>query len=595
VSVGVELIVAWFIHRKGVNLTGDEPAYIIQAQAYLHLSPNIFSTIRADLSVHSLAAYAPGAPVSAVASFAGPRGVISPFEPGLGLLLIPFVATGRLFLGSTVGMLVLNTAGLIYIHRRVSRLTTLDRRCQFLLGLMLAAPAVLLAVTQIYPDLLSGILLACAIVEIAFIERTGVSARLGTAVIGFSLAFLPWLQGKNLAPAVVALVALLIVRLRVSAGRRTTFVILTLCLLSWGLLLAYNLRYFGHLTGLPEPAPNFGHNGVEYTLGLLFDRDQGLFVQVPVAVVGFLGLWMARKRLPISVIATVVSVGSVLLLNGTYTSNPYGGRSLAGRFMWTAIPLLVAWTGPVLARWQRAGRPMRWPIALVGGLWIYQAVPILDGSHTYYNFFTQTPPWEPASWPGWWPGFNRLLPQFDLPGHFLGSPSEALAIVLAIAAILAVAASQYARADRFSNRSAATVGALGVLVLASLVVVRPLGPLTSVSFDSAQLGTPIVGHGHPSTSHVVDLEGVPRGTYALELSYGLGGPASGVMIVTFASLEAPARSVRVFLPSGQETRTASIQCQGSGVITAQFQVGAGSRLVVYTLRLESVSAGGDVA
>jgi hypothetical protein len=317
VSVGVELIVAWFIHRKGVNLTGDEPAYIIQAQAYLHLSPNILSTIRADLSVHSLAAYAPGAPVSAVASFAGPRGVISPFEPGLGLLLIPFVATGRLFLGSTVGMLVLNTAGLIYIHRRVSRLTTLDRRCQFLLGLMLAAPAVLLAVTQIYPDLLSGILLACAIVEIAFIERTGVSARLGTAVIGFSLAFLPWLQGKNLAPAVVALVALLIVRLRVSAGRRTTFVILTLCLLSWGLLLAYNLRYFGHLTGLPEPAPNFGHNGVEYTLGLLFDRDQGLFVQVPVAVVGFLGLWMARKRLPISVIATVVSVGSVLLLNGT--------------------------------------------------------------------------------------------------------------------------------------------------------------------------------------------------------------------------------------------------------------------------------------
>jgi hypothetical protein len=263
--------------------------------------------------------------------------------------------------------------------------------------------------------------------------------------------------------------------------------------------------------------------------------------------------------------------------------------------MWTAIPLVVAWTGEVLARWQRAGRPISWPIALVGGLWIYQAVPILDGSHTYYNFFTQTPPWEPASWPGWWPGFNRLLPQFNLPGHFLGAPAEALAIVLAIAAILAVAASRYARAELFSRGSAATVAALGVVVLVSLVVVRPLGPLSSVSFDSAQLGTPVIGQGQPSASPVVDLEGLPPGTYALELSYRLDGPGSGVMTVTFTSSKAPPRSVRVLLPSGQDTRTVSIHYREPGVIATQFQVGAGSRLTVQALELQSVSAGGDVA
>src|ERR1035441_9365620 len=48
VAVCVELIVAWFIRSKGVNLTGDEPSYIIQAQAYAHFTPHILSTIKAD-------------------------------------------------------------------------------------------------------------------------------------------------------------------------------------------------------------------------------------------------------------------------------------------------------------------------------------------------------------------------------------------------------------------------------------------------------------------------------------------------------------------------------------------------------------------
>jgi len=591
VGVGAELVVAWFIHTKGVNLTGDEPSYIIQAPAFLHLSPSILSTIRADLAAHRLSAYPVGATVSMVASFTGPHGMISPFEPGLGLLLIPFVAAGRLFLGSTVGMLVLNTAGLIYLHRRVSRLATLGRPCQVLLGLALAAPAVLLAVTQIYPDLPSGVLLACAIVEIVFIERTGTSTRLNSVVVAISVAYLPWLQIKNLGPAVVLLLTFVIVRSRARRNWKSTVAISLVCLLSWGLLLAYNLHYFDHLLGLPEPAPSLGRSGFEYTLGLLFDRHQGLFVQVPIAVVGLVGLWMARKALPISVIATVLSVGTILVLNGTYTANPYGGLSLAGRFMWTAIPVLIAWTAVVLARWQQARRSMWWPIVVVGGLWAYQGIPILDGSHTYYNAFSQTPPWDPASWPGWWPGFNRLLPQFDLPGHPLGAPAVALVIAVAFAAILAIAVSQYAQTANSSRGSVGAIGALGVLVVVALVIVKPLAPATTLSYDAADLGLPVVGHEHPAASPIVDLQGIVPGPYTLSLSYRLDGQAaSGSMIVTCSSLpNAPRDTVIVRLHSGQRTTSASIHCHDSGVIATQFKVGARSELSVNVLQLRSAS------
>ncbi len=583
---------AWFIHTKGVNVTGDEPSYIIQAQAYLHLRPNILSTVKTDLAAHSLAAYSVGTPVSAVESFTGPHGMISPFEPGLGLLLIPFVATGRLVLGPTIGMLVLNTAGLIYLHRRVSRLAKLGHPGQVLLGLAFAGPSVLLAATQIYPDLLSGVLLACVVVEIASIEWTRTSNRLSTVVVVVSLAYLPWLQIKNLVPAIVALAAFVIARGRTRSKWENTTVLTVLCLLSWGVLLVYNQRYFGHLLGLPEQAPGLNRDGIEYTLGLLFDRDQGLFVQVPIAVVGLVGLWIARKKLPISVVATVLSVGSILVLNGTYTTTPYGGLSLAGRFMWTAIPALVAWIGVVLARWDQARRSMRWPTIIVGGLWAYQGIAILDGAHVYYNAFSKLPPWDPASWPGWWPGFNRILPQFDLLGRPLGAPAIAVVVVVALATILAVASAQYAQAGQFSRLSIGVVGILATFVVVALAVIKPLTPATTLTFGATELGTPVVGHSHPAASPIVEFQEIIPGTYSLRLSYRLQGQvASGSMIVTcVSSSEAPNHSVIVRLHPGQRTASRSIRCPGAGEMATQFKVAARSELSVNALQLQMALA-----
>jgi len=587
-AVVFELLVAWFIRSKGVNLTGDEPSYIIQAQSYLHLSPHILPTIRADLGANSLSAYPPGAPVSSVASFIGSHGVISPFEPGLGLLLIPFVASGRLFLGAVVGMLVLNTAGLILIHRRTTYLAGLGRRCQVLLAILLAAPAVLLAMTQIYPDLISGVLLACAIVEVAIIERTGSVSRFNTVVVVVSAAVLPWLQVKNFVPAVVVLVAYSVAARRSRHSWRATAVVCAIAAASWVLLLAYNAFYFGHLLGLPEPAPRLTSTGVEYTLGLVFDRNQGLFVQVPFAVLGLVGLWLARKRFPAAVLATVASVGAILILNGTYIANPYGGLSFAGRFMWTVIPVMIAWIAIVLARWQRAGRLLWAPVVVVCLAWLYQAKPILQGNHTYYNMPS---PWDPASWPGWWPGLSSILPQFDLSGRPFGAPAVALAIELGIVAILVIAACQYMNPGDFSKRSVATIGALAVLILVALVVVKPLSPSTTLSYDARQLGAPVSGTDQPGTSPDVVLQGVLPGTYRLTLSYSLiGSTGSGVLRVSCNSTSGAApQSVLADLNPALVTKTTQIQCQQPGTISTQLNVGAHSVLNVDSLHLQKTA------
>jgi hypothetical protein len=587
-AVVVTTLVAWFVKSKGVNLTGDEPSYIIEAQAYLHLSPHVLSTIRSDLARNALSAFAPGTPVSAVESFTGPHGMVSAFEPGLGILLIPFVATGRLFLGGTVGVITLNTAGLILLHRRATRLAALGRRGQVLFALLLTAPALLVVANQIYPDLVSGVALACGLVEVALIERRAVVRRTSAIVVLVVAGYLPWLQVKNLLPAAVLLLAFLVAGRRTGSAWRRLVVPAIAPVVAWLLLLLYNHYYFGHLGGLPEPLPRASRNGLEFTLGLLFDRHQGMFVQVPFALVGLIGLWVARRRLPVAVIASVLGAGAILLLNGTYVSNPYGGLTLAGRFMWTILPVLLLWTAIVIGRWQRAGRLLWTPIGVVVAAWIYQAVPILTGNHVYYNAYNPTAtPWDPSSWPGWWTGFNRILPQFDLPGHPLGAPSWALLVELGLCAIVLIAAWEYMRPDPFARWSVVTIAVLVVVVGVALVVAEPLHPTTALTYDSQQLGAPVVGGTGGGTSPLVPLQGVAPSTYRLTLAYSLAGTApTGSMTISCDGADGSATTtVHTTLAADRATAVATVHCAQAGTVASRLGAGPGTVLHVSSLQL----------
>jgi hypothetical protein len=403
-----------------------------------------------------------------------------------------------------------------------------------------------------------------------------------------SSAYLPWLQVKNLLPAIAILLAYSIAAHRSGSTRRTLAAAWFVGAGSWALLLAYNVFYFGHALGLPEPFPRLSNTGVEYTLGLLFDRNQGMFVQVPFAIVGVLGLWLARKKFPIAVLATVGSVGIILILNGTYIANPYGGLSFAGRFMWTLMPIMIVWSAFVLARWQEAGRLLWAPVIVVCAAWLYQAEPILAGDHTYYNV---PPPWDPASWPGWWPGFSSILPQFDLAGRPFGAPAFALFIELAIAAVVAIAAYQYMRPGVFSRSSTIAIGALGLLILVTLFVAKPLSPNSALRYEANQLGAPVSGGDQPGNSPDVTLQGVLPGTYKFTLSYFLSGPvASASLMVSCNSTSGAApQSVIANLDPGHLIKSVKIECRRSGTVSSQLSVAAHSELNVGSLWLQKVA------
>jgi hypothetical protein len=329
-------------------------------------------------------------------------------------------------------------AGLIVLHRRVTILAGLDVGGQVLLALLFAGPALWLAATQVFPDLLSGVFLAIGLIELGIIEKRRRFRTESILIVAIVAAFIPWLQIKNIAPAVVLTLvfSLTMIRFgRASYSSRVAYGGLMIIGLSWLILRWYNLFYFGHLLGFPERPNRFGKQGLEYTLGLLLDRHQGLFVQVPFAIVGLIGLWTAKRKYPGAVGATVVALGAVLVLNGTYTINPYGGGSLAGRFMWTLLPALLAWVAVALRGWQDSARRLWAPALIVGLAWAYQAWPIFSNEHVYYNavWYFQHPD---KVYPGWWQGFNSIVPQFNVPGHFLGTPSWSVAVELAAGIIV---------------------------------------------------------------------------------------------------------------------------------------------------------------
>lgn len=431
VAVVLEYLFYTFVRSKGVNISGDEPAYVMEAQALSHGTLHVLPTIVHDLHARTFpTTYAPNAPVSAVAQYAGPAGVVSPFAPGVGALLLVFVAVFGAAKGAVVGAICINTAGFIWLHQRISRVTGLGAVAQAALGVAFALPPVLLAANQIYPDLPAGILIAVGLVEIAAAEIRGRITHLTLAMVGLSVAVSPWLQPKNLIAAGIVMLAFLFVAWR-QGSITGPAVVLGVALVSVIAFFLFNHHYYGHWLGLPEPSPKLSRQGAQLTLGLLFDRDQGLLVQVPWAVIALAGLvFYGFRRLPAAAGATIVTFVAILLLNGAYVSNPYGGLSLAGRFMWTLIPISLPWLALVLARMQECRRSLLWPLGLGLLAWIWQAEPIFANHHDYYNPIRIA--YQP--WPGWWPNLLRLLPQFGRTSSVFGTHAWALLLELVVEA-----------------------------------------------------------------------------------------------------------------------------------------------------------------
>ena len=494
VAIVIGEIFTWFLLRsQGTLISGDSPHYLIAAETLSHLSVHVLPQYRADLLSHYIYAWPQGATLSTmgVHAFTGPHGVIFAQGIGLPVLLTPFIAVGNVPL-ALVGFFTVNAIGFVYIHQRASRLAELGRNGQVVFALALACPALWLAATQIYPDLISGIFLACGLIEMALVERSGICRWTSVAVITVALAVPPWFQIKNFSVDVVAIAGLLVLvylrRIELVPG----LVVIGVVIASFALLIVYNQYYFGHLLGLPQPSPNFGTRGIKDTLGLVFDRDQGFLVQCPTILFGLLGLWYSRRRTQVTNVVLLLGACAILVINGTQPiASAFGGVALAGRFQWTVMPMLLAWSPFFLKRLEAYRRRLAATAIVVAVLWIVQGVPILIGDHNYFNAtFAPFAPWDPTLYPGWWDGINSYLPSVVPTFSHVVAEEFLFEVVLTAALVWLLIRLVNPRPIEVARDLVVGATALIVIVVVALVVPSGPPPAAPLTWSGQSLGGP---------------------------------------------------------------------------------------------------------
>ena len=284
--------------------------------------------------------------------------------PGPGLLLVPAYLLDRL-LNRTFGtelqlaaILFWQLLGALLVHQTILAASDLAGRAAAVLAafaMALAVP-VLFYTFQIYPELPAALLLLFAFRKLVL---DPLPSSLGVLFASLGLGALPWLHQKySVVAAVLALYAVSrFVRRQgrgwVIEGRSLVLLILPLA------LSAYSIFLFNHaLTGSLSPTATFeaaGRSSFEPwsfprgLLGLLFDRENGLFVFAPFYLLALAGApdFAERHRPFLTPLALVVV--SYLFVIGSFPYWP-GAVSTMGRYILSILPLLVLLAARVVKR-----------------------------------------------------------------------------------------------------------------------------------------------------------------------------------------------------------------------------------------------------
>jgi hypothetical protein len=390
------------IRSQGVRPDGDEPHYLAEAVSLgryhtLNLNPGYNFAL-----THHIIYPWKGQPGPNLAASIGQVTLLRhhlyfPFHAiGLSALLaLPMLSGTDLASWTLIVVLAALTVGLAHLTSQVSGAPSPWRIA--IAGLFLA-PAFGLATTQVYPDLITGLLVAVIVMTIAKIEVRRECTWTQISVVSLALVALPWMDQKNIFFPIPLLVAFLVgCRLATRPGRSLRWVIIP-TVVSLGALLMLNVYEFGHLLGGAQQIELFGSETWTRTLALLVDRRQGIFPQLPIAVIGLAGLWTWRKRLPVAVVSAIAFIAATIYGNATQPDN-FGGYSFIGRFQWPALPLLLAFAGLYLIELWRTRTKVATVVSLIiVGIFAIQLVPIVRGEHAYYN----VPGWDPSTYSGWW-------------------------------------------------------------------------------------------------------------------------------------------------------------------------------------------------
>jgi len=392
------------LRHQGVGLGGDEPYYMVEAVSIgrfhtLNLNPGYAFAVNRHVIFPWVAHSGPhlAAQIGQGAPHYKDGLVLSGHSVGLSALLaIPTLVNTHV---GVAALIVILAALAIALAHVVGEIAEIETPWRVLIAGLFLAPAYLLATTQLYPDLISGLIMAIVIGLLALVERHGNISGFQLAVGSALLTILPWFDEKNilLAPVLITAVIVVYFRTRLSTTQLAWFVLPSIVSLVG--LLWFNTWGFGSPFGAFQPISLSGLSTVTRFLALLFDRRQGLTVQFPVSLLGFAGIWISRRRNPVAAAAAIIVVLAVVYGNATQVVS-FGGGSFVGRFEWPVVPVLFAFAGLYLLElWKIRPGAVKALGILIGGLYVLQAVPILLDEHLYFNQLA----WDPSRYSGWWP------------------------------------------------------------------------------------------------------------------------------------------------------------------------------------------------
>ena len=375
VSISVTLLAAvlavWWSTTDRISLTGDEPHYLILTASLLRDGDfDIGNNYAEDAQTGEI--YGP----IAVRHSVGRDGREWPSHtPGVSALLVPAFALGG-WLGARLMLCLLTIPLLGWACWRWLDGRAPPRDIALAIAGVLLCPVVLFGSTQIYADLLSGVIIAglafwlwngegrdeaatSTPVPAAALAHPWGRAPYAWALFGLMAGLLPWLHIKNL--ATTALFGLFAVwqvwrerpRQNQDANR-----------IWWGYAAAAALFVLGPATFLAYQMATHGLllSGQSYTLagtpylrvvemllGRHVDQSQGLFWHQPLFFPGLVALgWMIRRRHPLTLFWLLLYAS---LIVPPAVRNQWGGAPI-GRFNWGAIWL---WLIPI-GLWLRAER-----------------------------------------------------------------------------------------------------------------------------------------------------------------------------------------------------------------------------------------------
>lgn len=361
-------------------------------------------------------------------SFSGAHGWFSIHNLGLpALLAAPWLFGGawgaRLMMAACCGF----AAPAIYAV--ISHVWKRDNALLMTMALAMGMPLVY-ACHQIYPDLLSGILLLFVAGTAMTAVKSGTRYEWREVAVSLALAFLPWLHIKYSAPALVAFAWYADAR----RGKRCALVAAVLAA-SLAMLVWYNVYAFGKPTGpYSDDAISFEHNSLVVLLGLHVDQAQGMFAQQPLWLLGVFGLapmWRASRK---ACCWWLLLYASVIVPNALHPCW-YGGGSYIGRFgsngalLWS-IPL--AYGARELFAESRLGPALA--AGMAGSLQVLMASIWLNDARPRYGYSGPESVWFCNSvYPS---PLKSFLPYWVPEAHCWSYPPNWSALVLAAGTLL---------------------------------------------------------------------------------------------------------------------------------------------------------------